>query len=131
MSRRHLTKIGAQTAGLAVAVPQVVAHRVNRMLTAGAVPDARDLREFRLMTSEKTAAFMESWMATGAQLMRANQQFAFSLMTSWWRAWFSMPGLGRTTPQLQTAALGVLAKGMAPVHRIAVANAKRLAAIKR
>jgi hypothetical protein len=134
-----LTKISAQTAGLALAVPQVVSHRVTRMMTAGTTPAAHDMREFHLMSSEKTAAFVESWMAMGAYLMRANQQMALNMVGSWWKAWFSMAGLNwptvqqfwPRTQQLQSTALGMMAKGIEPVHRVALANAKRLAAGKR
>ena len=130
-SRNSLTRIGVQTAGLALAVPQVVAHRVNRMMTTGSTPSVRDLREFHLMGSEKTAAFTEAWMAMGAYMMNANQQLAMTLMSSWWNAWFGMTPFRWPAHQLQSSALGLLAAGMAPVHRVAVANAKRLAAIKR
>jgi hypothetical protein len=129
-SRRHVSRISTQTAGLALAVPQVVAHRVNRMMTAGAVPNARDQREFNLMSSEKTAAFMESWLAMSAYVLRANQQFAVAMMSSWWKACLSLTPLHFPAQQLQSDAFGMLAKGMAPIHRAAVANAKRLALVK-
>jgi hypothetical protein len=134
-----LTRIGAQSAGLALAVPQVVGHRVTRMIAAGSTPDARDLREFNLMSSEKTTAFVESWMAMGAYLIRANQQTALNMVGSWWKSWFSLSGLNwptaqqfwPRTQQLQSTALGMMVKGIEPVHKAAVANAKRLAAVRR
>src|SRR3954470_23486196 len=133
MSRtsRNLTRAGTQAAQLAVAVPQVIGHRVTRMMTAGSVPSPRDTREFSRMSSEKTAAFAESWLAMGVEMMRANELLAVTLMTSWWNAWFSAAGFNRHARQLQSVALGIAVKGLAPVHRTAVANAKRLANVKR
>jgi hypothetical protein len=83
------------------------------------------------MGSEKTAAFAQSWFAIGLAMMRANERLAFTLMTSWWNGWFSVAGPGRHSRQLQSAALGIAVKGIAPVHRTVVANAKRLASVKR
>lgn len=133
MSRtsRNLMRVGTQTAQLALAVPQVVGHRVTRMMNAGTVPDARDLRELSLMGSEKAAAFAESWFAMCIEIMRANERLAFTLAASWWNAWFSPAGFGRHPRQLQSVASGVIAKGIAPVHRAAMANARRLGNAKR
>jgi len=121
--KRQSTSLIVKATELAVAVPQVVAHRVTRMALAGAPPTARDQREFRQMGTEKMAAFTESWNAMATQAFRAN----YVLATSFWRSWLS----GRPSPfsgsQLHSAALGVLGKGLGPVHRRAVANAKRLA----
>ena len=39
-----------QAAELALAVPQVVAHRMARMALAGHSPSARDQREFQMMS---------------------------------------------------------------------------------
>ena len=83
--RRHATSLMIKTTELALAVPQVVAHRVTRMALAGAFPTARDQREFRQMGAEKMAAFTESWNAMAAEAFRAN----FSLATSFWRSWLS------------------------------------------
>jgi hypothetical protein len=117
----------AKSADLAVAVPQVVAHRVTRMAIAGPMPSARDRKEFKRMVAEKTSAFGEAWSAMAMQTLRANQ----ALAASWFRALWT-PSLRRgpsaiaVTAELQRAAWGVLGKGMAPVHRKAVANARRL-----
>ncbi len=67
---------------LGIAAPQVIAQRVQRMLTAGPVPSARDQREFLRMGSEKVTAFQQSWLAMGLtwwqQSLQAQQQ--------WWQA---------------------------------------------
>jgi hypothetical protein len=122
MSRhRSSLKLARQTGELALAAPQVVAHRVTRMLLAGAQPSARDRREFTAMGAEKVAAFQESWMAMGMQAWRVQQQMAFA----WWQALFT-PWARARAPQWPQAMMGVLGQGLAPVHRRAVANARRL-----
>ena len=125
MSKRQRSTLAQRSAELAFAVPPVMAHRIARMALAGAKPSSRDQREFKLMSAEKTAAFQQSWMAMGLQLWRAQQAFA----VFWWRACLSPwgpPSMQAIGTQLQSAALGVLGHGLAPVHRTAVANAKRL-----
>lgn len=110
VSRRPLPAIRA--AELAVAVPQVVAHRLARMATAGPWPGARDRREFSRMGSEKVAAFHESWSAMWLNAWRAQMQFAMAMLQGWW--WPAR----------------IVDQGLKPVHRRAVANARRLAALK-
>ena len=131
-ARLKSKRVSTQATELAFAVPQVIAHRVARMMLAGPNPSTTDRREFHLMNSEKLAAFNESWRAMAAQMFVAQQQFALSLLHTWCTPWLGgMPTLGRHTRQWQSAALGVVAKGMAPVHKRAVANAKRLGRISR
>lgn len=120
MSRR---KLAQQTFGLSLAVPQVVAHRVGRMVQAGPRPSARDRREFQLMGAEKMAAFYESWAAMGLAAMKAQQSLAFSML----RSWSPLP----STTALTNQALRVMSQGIAPVHRRAVGNAKRLGRLKK
>ncbi len=127
-STRKTKSITAQAAEMAVAVPQVVAHRVTRMAIAGPVLSARDRREFELMVAEKKTAFAEAMQAMAWQTVRANQALAVSLMRAAWSpAGWGAPAAGKMASQVQAAALGILGKGMTPVHRKAVANAKRLA----
>jgi hypothetical protein len=113
---------------LALATPQVVVHRVTRIALAGACPSPRDRKEFQRMTTEKIAAASESWNAMAIEATRAN----VSLSASWFRmVW--CPWLGGTRPfpsHLHKAAVRVLDKGIGPVHRRAVANARRLARTK-
>ena len=121
--KRQSTSVIVKATELARAVPQVVAHRVTRMALAGTSPTARDQREFRQMEAEKMAAFTESWNAMATQAFRAN----YLLATSFWRSWLAGRPSQLSGSQLHNAALGVLGKGFGPVHRRAVANAKRLA----
>lgn len=130
-SNRHSRRVATQASQLAFAVPQVVAHRVARMMTAGANPSDRDRREFHLMGAEKVAAFGESWVAMGAQMVKAQQAMTLSMVRAWSNPWtFGAPALMQGSQDLQRAALGVLGSGLAPVHKVAVANARRLGAMK-
>jgi hypothetical protein len=119
--------VATQLAQLSVAVPQVVAHRVTRMAMAGTPMSERDRKEFQGMVDEKKTAFTQAFTAMAAQTMRANQTLAASMWGALWS-----PSRRKSPSPLawaalwQDAALGVLAKGIAPVHRKAVANAKRL-----
>lgn len=83
------------------------------------------------MGAEKAAAFGESWNAMTLQALRAHQALAASFFRSFWSpALKGKPSASAVAAQWHGAALGVLDKGMAPVHRKAVANAKRLARTK-
>ncbi len=128
---RAVRSLAVQAAELAVAVPQVVAHRVTRMALSGPKLSARDRKEFERMVAEKNTAFGESWQAMAAQAARANQALAASFFKSFLSvAGGKRPSAAASAAQLQRAALGVLSKGVAPVHRKAVANAKRLGRTK-
>ncbi len=122
--------LAAQAAELAVAVPQVVAHRMTRMALSGPKLTPRDRKEFELMLAEKKDAFADAWKAMAAQGAKSQRTLAatyFKSMLSLSRG--GNPGVA-SAAALQRAALDVLGKGMAPVHRKAVANAKRLGRIK-
>jgi hypothetical protein len=123
--------LARQFAELAGAVPHVVAHRLARMTIAGPAWSARDRKEFTGMVSEKQAALVQSWQAMFTAALQANSQWAATLTRS----------LGGTpaarakaaaalTRQFNASALSVASKGLAPVHRKATANARRLARTK-
>ncbi|MEO8672468.1 MAG: polyhydroxyalkanoate granule-associated phasin [Tahibacter sp.] len=123
---RKSADIARQFGDLSIAVPQVVSKRLARMALAGANPTARDKKELQQMIAEKNAAFVASWTAMTHEAMRANA----ALAQSWFAACWGLSSRG-TSPMtalaaLQDATLGVVAKGIAPVRRKAVANAKRL-----
>lgn len=126
-SSRKAKSLSAKSAELALAVPQVVAHRIMRMALAGPKPSARDRKEFQSMVAEKQAAFAQSWIDMTQQTMRAQQAFAASIMRAAWSpASWGAPATRSLLSQAQGSALGILGKGLAPVHRKAVANAERL-----
>ena len=127
--RRPSATLSAKTAELALAVPQVVAHRLLRMAHAGPHLSARDRKEFARMVAEKHTAFGESWNAMALQALQSQRTFAaaLALAATPTRSTRASPAAQTLAAQLQQATLAVLGKGLAPVHRRAVANAKRLA----
>lgn len=123
MPRRSQRKLATQTVGLSLAAPMVVAHRLQRMAASGLNPNARDRREFTRMGAEKVAAFWESWAAMGWAAVQAQQQM--------WLAAFSAPWRSVATPsRLAADTMRIASRGLAPVHRRAVANAKRLGRVR-
>lgn len=134
MAKRYnrSTRTAKQAVELALAVPQVVAHRTLRMAQAGTRPSARDQHEFWTMGFEKVVAFNQSWFAMCAEAARIQQQMALAATQAFWFPWLKAnPILGSTTAQLRRAALDIAAKGVAPIHRRAVANARRLGRVRR
>jgi hypothetical protein len=150
---RHVTRSKGNStltklAELSIAAPQVVAIRTAQMLAAGATPNARQSAEFSRMGTEKVAAFGESMLGMGRQVMKTNQEYTRSIfirlmrmwMTPWWLGAYrpvtqtiaSMPTaaslLTPTRAQQQRAVTQLVAKAVAPVHKRATANARRLLA---
>lgn len=120
-------KLARQSAELAFAAPQVIAHRVSRMWMAGTAPSARDQHEFYTMGTEKIWAFYEAWQAMTYEMGRNNMYFMMKLMNPW----ECCKASGVFHPFImQDMMLGVMNKGMTPVRKRAVANAKRLAKSK-
>ena len=117
---------------LALAVPQVVTHRLLRMATAGSRPSARDRHEFWLMGAEKIEALGESWNAVFFEVFRTNLTFALSFAPQWWFGWPTVASASRAaTRHWERTAIAALVKGIAPVRRRAVANARRLSRKRR
>lgn len=130
MASRKLRKslaLATKSTQLALAAPKVIAHRVSRMAQAGSQASSRDQREFSRMASEKQTAFLSAWSGMGLEVVKYQQRF----MLNWFQAVW-MPWLGKKmtfasmTGQLQQAAMATALSGLAPFHRTAVANAKRL-----
>ena len=110
---------------LGVAVPEVMARRVFRMALAGPSPSAADREEWLRMNGEKLSAFYESWNGMLLAAYRANLQWFLSA-PAWWSTAWPGPGHRMVSARVQRAALDMLASGVAPIHRRAVRNAKRL-----
>jgi hypothetical protein len=116
---------------LALSVPQVFAHRVTRMALAGPKLSDRDRKEFQIMVNEKHAAFAQAWSDMAMHAFRANQAFTASMVRFFFTPFsYKKRSAASTAAQLQNAAMGVLGKGLAPIHRKAVSNARRLAKTK-
>jgi hypothetical protein len=125
------TRLARQAAELSFAAPVVIAHRLARMGAAGPSPSARDRREFERMTSEKVLAFYQSWAAMGMQAyanqIALTQSLARSAMRAMMTGMAPMPAMKRTVRRHAPSDMTrILAAGIGPVHRAAVANAKRL-----
>ena len=123
---RRTQRLNQQVTELAWAVPQVVNERMTRMMFAGPQPSANDQREFHMMGQEKVSAFCESWMAMSQQMVRAQQELYLSWLNSFTRFPANAWTPAKMTQAAQSATLGVLGAGMAPVHSRAVSNARRL-----
>jgi hypothetical protein len=109
-------------AELGFAAPQVIAHRLTRMTLAGPTISARDRKEFTGMVREKQDAVAQAWLGMFAEGVRLQQQFAVSLLTG------AKPS--QHAARAKSAASRIASTGLAPFHRKAVANAKRLARTK-
>ena len=121
-----MRSLARRSSSLALAVPEVVAHRVSRAMLAGASPSAADRREFHLMGAEKVAAFYESW---GAMFMQ-NYLASVRLWSSpgMWMSLMANPrgAARRLTSHQHDTALAMMTGGLAPISRRAVANATRM-----
>lgn len=116
--RSHALSNTTKLLQLGTAVPQVVAHRLSRMAVAGHRPNARDQREFNGMIMEKQVAFMQACMGMATATLQMQQR--------WW-----LSALGGRRPSLQGSMDAIAARGIAPYHRKAVSNSKRLARVRR
>ena len=83
MASRNLRRsisLATKSAELAVATPQVVAHRLTRMALGGGNYSDQDLKEFARMGSEKQVAFLASWNAMALQVLRYQHSFMLSCL---------------------------------------------------
>lgn len=112
---------------LGLATPQVMAHRITRMLGTGPNISTRDRKEFMLMHTEKVGASYQCWMAMWLQGVRAQSRFMASL--------FMTPPVStaaatkRFNRQLSSNLAGVtdvVNAGLKPLHAKAVSNSRRL-----
>jgi hypothetical protein len=143
------TDLAFKTAEMMTASAQVIGHRSRRIAAAGAVPNARDRREFALMGQEKIDATVESVRAMTQQVLTIDPLLAVRVGQHMLAAAAAMMSLasGRTAAQLlarqgrllrvaadSTAALTKISttsariahSGMQPIHSRARANASRL-----
>lgn len=124
MPRKHSAEsVARQHVELAFAAPQVIAHRTARMLASGATPDARDAAEFTRMFSEKTGAFSQAWLASWTAMAWAPYKVAMDVLRHGGGATMD---LGPLTRAWRREGWGIAGSAIAPVHRAAVANARRL-----
>jgi hypothetical protein len=108
-SSRTSRRLARRYGELSLAAPAVIATRTLRMLAAGASPTLSDRREFARMHYEKAHAFSSAWFAMLLEVQRVQLSWWLNPMHFPWLAWH-----------------GVLDRGLAPIHRTALANARRL-----
>ncbi len=130
MSRRKLARTRKTTrmlGELSLAAPLVATHRLSRMALGGPSWSVRDRREFAGMVQEKQVAFFQSWMAMSLEAARIQQQMWLALAKPFiWpgpRAW---PRVGSLPQWRPDHLLRIAVAGLAPVHRKALANSRRL-----
>ena len=127
---RKSRSLTVKSVELALSVPQVFAHRVTRMALAGPLLSDRDRKEFLVMVSEKHAAFAQAWSDMAMHAFRANQALTASMLSFYFTPFSYTRAAASAAAHVQHAAIDVLDKGLAPIHRKAVLNARRLAKIK-
>ena len=139
------TDLAFQTGEMLMASAQVVQHRTTRMAQASIPPSAKDSAEFTLMATEKAEAVAESALAIAGGLAMMGPMLALQGTSRMASLSADMAAAALTANPLLTAAkaaklathiarqphLGAEAAklalaGMRPVHRRAIANARRL-----
>src|SRR5690242_18846957 len=127
---RKFKSLTIKSMELALSVPQVFAHRVARMALAGPRLTDRDRKEFQIMLQERHAAFAEAWSDMAMPAFRANQALTASMLSFYFTPFSYTRAAASAAAHVQNAAIDVLDKGLAPIHRKAVLNARRLAKTK-
>ena len=117
-------RLGKQVAEINAVVPGIVSRRIMQMAWAGATPSRSDRTELSRMSNEKWLAASQSAMAMTAFAMQQQLAIAQSFWQAVWAPWLGMSG-PRGLPVSNPVA-GMLSAGVAPYHRIATANARRL-----
>ena len=124
---RKTKSLARKSAELAIAAPQVISHRVARIALATPTLSDHDRKEFQMMVHEKHTTFAESWNAMAMQMIRTNQTLAASLLRVFLNPTLHhMSSAATVAVHVHNAAIDVLSAGLAPVHRIATSNARRL-----
>lgn len=122
---RTRRSIATQTAELALAAPQVMANRLGRLALAGARPSPHDRREFARMIVEKQTAAGQAVAAIAAQSWLGAPRIAASMMRAAWAPWLGASHR-HVAAQMQDTGERIVAGALAPMHRAATANARRL-----
>ncbi len=108
-----------QLVELSTAAPQVMAHRFARMAMSSSNPSARDRKEFSGMVAEKQIAFTQSWWTLCLEMSKAQQAMFVSM--------FQGPAaMSKQFAMLPNRMEKATSRAVAPIHRKAVQNAKRL-----
>ena len=126
MTTSKFNKLASQATDIAVASPQVIAERLQRMARAGTNPSAKDLREFVGMGAEKILATQQAAMAMSIELTKAQYRRVMSVFTAKGMSTKRrLMQLVSPADMLRTS-LDVMNEGLAPFRKKVVSNAKRL-----
>ena len=124
MAIRKKSTFAKQSLELAIAAPQVMGLRMLQISLAGLPPSQRDSQEFYRMWTEKVAAFGESWNAMAMEMFFYQQSLWLAYASYWINPWSR--SAQTSFSRAHTAGQKLLSKGLAPIHRRAVSNARRL-----
>jgi hypothetical protein len=141
--------VAQTTSEMMMASAQVVNHRLTQMSNSDLIPNAKDQKEFNLMSQEKVDAVSESMMAMSKYWFNlnhtmgqaaVNQMFSISndltslasstspseALTRQMKLADSLSQSALTASKFSQDMATMTAHGLKPVHKRAVANAKRL-----
>ena len=120
-TRKRSSTSARQLMELSTAAPQVIAHRVTRMALASPTnPSSRDRKEFTGMVVEKQIAFAQSWWTLWMEIGKAQQAMFFSMLGG-------PAAMSRQVSRLPRTLDRISSRAVAPIHRKAVQNSRRLA----
>ncbi|OZI57793.1 polyhydroxyalkanoate granule-associated phasin [Bordetella genomosp. 1] len=125
--RGNAATLSRNAAELALATPQVMAHRLARLALAGPTWSPRDRKEFTLMGMEKVGAFAQAWNAMFWSGVVSSQTIAMQYWSACFMPWLGTRRAEDVMRQWQRAGLTAMGRGLAPIHAKATANARRLA----
>ncbi|MDR2335242.1 hypothetical protein H9K76_11405 [Diaphorobacter ruginosibacter] len=119
-ARKKTPSATRQLAELSIAAPNVIAHRVTRMAMASPThPSRRDQKEFIGMVQEKQVAFAKAWWTLSLEISKAQQAFFWSMLRG-------PQALTQQVTQMPQTLERITARSVAPIHRKAVQNSRRL-----
>lgn len=125
---RDVTRIYRQSEDMGYSAPQVMHKRLFMLANQKPFDNAKEMGEIERMVGEKTLAFFESWQNMGLQTWIAQQNIGQLMFDNWLKLSFGKPiAYDQIFYQINFETLKILEKGMYPIHRRVLANAKRLA----
>jgi hypothetical protein len=124
--RGAASTLATRASELALAAPVVVAARTARMLAAGHAPTRADRAEMHRMGAEKVEAFAAAWMAMALRWQRLQVEWAMRAWTAPWLLLSPARARRRSLAASARAWRELANAGLAPVHRTATRNARRL-----
>jgi len=113
---------------IAVAAPQVIAARCTQVALSGGSPDKAERAELALMGREKVDAFGESLQAMAWPMLGTQQVFVNTMAQQWLHVMSPLVFRQPSGRALERSMMRVMDTGLAPVHRVVTANARRLGA---